>query len=147
MKRLIIIISAIILLFVGFFFLSNNKTNQSELDDTKAVEVVKQEPVAISDEIESVGGQLIDVREPSEYEESHADGAINVPLGDILNADFSKIDVDKPVYLYCRSGNRAEQAKTALEQAGYKNVTNIGGLIDWKNHGDKVCSSSAPVCS
>jgi phage shock protein E len=147
MKRLIIIISAAILLFVGVFLFASNKPNQSSLDNTKVADVVEQEPVGLSEDIKSVNGQLIDVREPSEYEESHADGAVNIPLGSIINADYSKIDSSRPIYLICRTGNRAGQAKNALEQAGYKNVTNIGGLVDWEKQGDKVCSSSAPVCS
>ena len=138
MKRLIVVISAIILLIIGVVLSVNNY---------KIAEVVEQKPVTLSAKIKSVNGQLIDVREPAEYEESHADGAINIPLGDILKVDFSKIDTDKPIYVYCRSGKRAEQAKVILEQAGYKNVTNIGGLINWENQGDKVCSSSASSCS
>lgn len=147
MKRLIIIISIVLLLFVGLAFLPNNKTDEPVLNNTKTIEIVEQEPVSLSVEIKSVNGQLIDVRDPSEYEESHADNAINIPLGDILNADFSKIDSSRPIYLICRTGNRAGQAKTVLEQAGFKDVKNIGGLIDWEKQGDKVCSSSIPLCA
>jgi rhodanese-related sulfurtransferase len=148
MKRLTIVISAILLVFVGVvFFAYNNKTNKSVADNTKTVEVIEKEPATLSDEIKAANGQLIDVREPSEYETSHADNAINIPLGDILKADYSKIDSSRPIYLICRSGNRAEQAKTALEQAGFTNVKNIGGLIDWEKQGDKVCSTSTPSCS
>ena len=148
MKRLIIVISAILLVFAGVaFFSQSNKTGQSAIDNAKIVEVIEEESVALSEEIKSVNGQLIDVREPSEYETSHADNAINIPLGDILKADYSKIDSSRPIYLICRSGNRAGQAKTALEQAGYEDVTNIGGIVDWEKQGDKVCSTSAPSCS
>jgi rhodanese-related sulfurtransferase len=101
----------------------------------------------LSNEIALTGGQLIDVREPSEYSQSHADGAINIPLSDILNKDYSKIDLNKPIYLICRSGSRAEQAKVALEKNGFKNVKNIGGLVEWEKQGDKVCSTSTPLCS
>lgn len=135
-----------VLLVAGMIYFANNKTNQPALKNIKTTEVVKQKSVALSVEIKSVNGQLIDVREPAEYEESHADNAINIPLGDILKTDLSKIDADRPVYIYCRSGKRAEQAKVALEQAGYKKVTNIGGLINWENQGDKVCNSSVPSC-
>ncbi len=140
MKKLFIIVTSIIVLFgIGIFFLSNDS---SKTEDTKT----KVEKISLSREIKTNNGQLIDVREPSEYNVSHADGAINIPVGDILKADYSKIDSDSPIYLYCRSGNRAEQAKNALEQAGFKDVTNIGGLVDWQNQGDKVCSSSVPSC-
>lgn len=142
-----IIVFVIITLFVGTVFLVNNKTNKLAVDNNKAEDIVEQEPIKLSDEIRSVNGQLIDVREPSEYEASHADNAINIPLGDILKADFSKIDSNRPIYLICRSGNRAGQAKTVLEKAGFDNIKNIGGLVDWEEQGDKVCGTSKPSCS
>lgn len=148
MKRLTIVTLALLLVFAGVvFFAHNNRTNQSVVDNTKTAEVIKEEPVILSEEIKTANGQLIDVREPSEYETSHADNAINIPLGDILKADYSKIDSSRPIYLICRSGNRAGQAKTALEQAGFANVKNIGGLIDWEKQGNKVCSTLTPSCS
>jgi rhodanese-related sulfurtransferase len=147
MKRLIIVISVVLLAFVGIVVFSNNNSNQSTADSAKAVELLEKEAVTLSEEIKTANGQLIDVREPSEYETSHADSAINIPLGDILKADYSKIDSSRPIYLICRSGNRAGQAKIALEQAGFANVKNIGGLVDWEKQGDKVCSTSAPSCS
>lgn len=146
MKRLVIVILSIILLIVGITLSTNNKSEQLAADNSKTVKVIEQKPAPLSVEIKSVEGQLIDVREPAEYEASHADNAVNIPLGDILKLDFSKIDSDKPIYLYCRSGKRAGQAKVVLEQAGFKNVKNIGGLVDWETQGDKVCSTSTPLC-
>jgi rhodanese-related sulfurtransferase len=37
--------------------------------------------------------------------------------------------------LYCRSGNRSDQAQQLLEQAGYTNVQDMGGIIDWQVQG------------
>ncbi len=147
MKRLTIVISAILLLFAGLVFFVNNTSNQSTSNSTKVLEVVEQKPLTLSAEIKSVNGQLIDVREPAEYEENHADNAINVPLGDIQNGVFSKIDKTKPIYVYCRSGVRAGKAKVALEAAGYKNVTSLGGLSDWVAKDGLTCSSTKPSCS
>lgn len=76
--------------------------------------------------------QLIDVREPFEYEMSNLDG-LNIPLaGIILEAD--KISKDKPVYIQCRSGARSAAAVNQLEQQlGYTNLYNLkGGIIAWK---------------
>jgi len=135
MTRNIVLIIVVILLAVGGYYLFINKN-----------ENVSDEPQKINAKIADVNGQLIDVREPDEYATDHANGAVNVPLGDILNGDFSKIDINKPVYVYCRTGNRAGQAKIALEQAGYNNVTNLGGLSDWQNKGELVCKSTEPNC-
>ncbi len=146
MKKIVIVVSVIALSFVGLIFFTNGNVNKDSSVKNEAVEIV-DEKKTLKDEIKSVNGQLIDVREPSEYEVSHADGAINIPLGNILKADYSNIDSSRPIYLICRSGNRAGQAKTALEQAGFTNVKNIGGLVDWEKQGDKVCNTSAPSCS
>ncbi|MDD3013596.1 MAG: rhodanese-like domain-containing protein [Candidatus Gastranaerophilales bacterium] len=141
MKRILIILGIITAIIVGMSFLFKNDSG----DGNK--EIVSQNSQTISAEIKSVGGQLIDVREPSEYAENHADGAINIPLGNIEKGDFTKIESDKPIYLYCRTGRRSNLAKIALENAGYENIIDIGGLIDWQNDGNKVCSSSTPACS
>lgn len=144
MKRLIIISSLVIISGFTLFFFSNSPKNEVKSSQETSI---KQEANRLSDEIKAVNGQLIDVREPSEYLEGHADQATNIPLGEILKSDFSKIDNSRPIYLICRSGRRAEEAKLFLEKAGFMNVKNIGGLIDWTNQGDTACSSSSPVCS
>lgn len=73
----------------------------------------------------------IDVRTVEEYSADHIDGDANVPLAsidtDALAARFGK---DAEINLYCRSGNRAGQAKTLLEAAGFTNVNNVGGISD-----------------
>ena len=133
-KKILLIMIPVLFVVGGYMIFSSKNVNVSE------------EPLKLSEQIKAVDGQLVDVREPDEYATDHANGAINIPLGDILNGDLSKIDINKPVYVYCRTGNRAGQAKTALEQAGYKNVTNLGGLSDWQNQGGLACKSTEPNC-
>lgn len=144
MKKVFIISSLVIIAMILGLIINNIPNDEANLDSKL---LVKQENAKLSDEIKKVNGQLIDVREPSEYLESHANQAINIPLGEILKSDFSKIDNTRPIYLICRSGRRAEEAKLFLEKAGFMNVKNIGGLIDWTNQGDTACSSSTPTCS
>jgi rhodanese-related sulfurtransferase len=75
--------------------------------------------------------QLIDVREPFEYEMSNLEGE-NIPLaGVIIEAD--KISKDKPVVIQCRSGARSAAAINQLEQTlGYSNLYNLkGGILAW----------------
>lgn len=75
--------------------------------------------------------QLIDVREPFEYEVSNLNG-INIPLGGIL-LETEKIAKDIPVIIQCRSGKRSAQALMLLEQQGYTNLSNLkGGILAWK---------------
>jgi len=74
--------------------------------------------------------QLIDVREPFEYEMSNIAGE-NIPLaGVVLEAD--KISRDKPVVMQCRSGARSASATMQLENLGYTNLYNLkGGILAW----------------
>lgn len=80
--------------------------------------------------------QLIDVREPFEYEMSNLDGE-NIPLGGLL-IEADKIATDKPVIMQCRSGKRSAAAVMQLEQAlGLTNLYNLtGGIIAWKDEFD-----------
>ncbi|GHE29305.1 rhodanese-like domain-containing protein [Sphingobacterium griseoflavum] len=79
--------------------------------------------------------QLIDVREPFEYEVSNLNG-LNIPLaGVVIEAD--KIHRDKPVIIQCRSGKRSAQAVMLLEQQGFDNLANLkGGILAWKEEID-----------
>lgn len=59
--------------------------------------------------------QLIDVREPREYEAGHILGARNIPLSQ-LSYRLNEIRNDKPVYLYCQTGVRSKQAASILKK-------------------------------
>ncbi|MEZ2717045.1 rhodanese-like domain-containing protein [Niallia circulans] len=75
--------------------------------------------------------QLIDVREPNEYEAGHVLGARNIPLSQ-LKMRKSEIRPDKPVYLYCQNGMRSGRAAQFLYRKGYKDLTQLeGGFKKW----------------
>ena len=75
--------------------------------------------------------QIIDVREPFEYEMSNIDGE-NIPLAGII-IEAGKITKDTPVIIQCRSGARSAAAISQLEQNfGYTNLYNLkGGILAW----------------
>lgn len=73
------------------------------------------------------GGQLIDVRSPVEFQQGALDEAINMPINQVQTLT-NKIDNSRPVLLYCRTGARSEMVKRYLEQLGFNQVHNIGGL-------------------
>ncbi len=82
------------------------------------------------------GAVLLDVRTPPEYAERHIDGAANIPVDDLAarSTDLDKLtggDKAKPIVVYCHSGKRAARAKALLLDAGYQQVTNLGGIGDW----------------
>lgn len=78
----------------------------------------------------TVRPKLYDVRTAAEFTAGHIDGAINLDVTDIRNGIFPDTNKDTPLALYCRSGNRANEAKGLLEKQGYTNVTNYGSVED-----------------
>ncbi len=84
---------------------------------------------------------VIDVRRPEEWlQTGRPSGAHGVVLQD--PAFFEKIaaltkgNMETPLALFCRSGNRSGQAAAALARAGYSNIANIkGGVIAWHQAG------------
>ncbi len=73
---------------------------------------------------------LIDVRTPEEFQMSHAQGAINIPLDTIPYRVAEIAALPAPRVLYCRSGNRSGMAVQILRQAGVSDVHNGGSLED-----------------
>ena len=72
---------------------------------------------------------IIDVRTLAEWNSGYLENAIHIPLNTIKkNITFTEPDKYKEIYLYCRSGNRSGKAASILQNLGYENVTNIGGI-------------------
>jgi len=83
---------------------------------------------------------LLDVRTPAEYAEGHLEGSKNMDwLGDSFEAETAKLDKNKPVYVYCRSGKRSAEAAEALRQNGFAKVYELdGGIMSWEAAGQPV---------
>src|SRR5688500_13571859 len=76
---------------------------------------------------------LVDVREPHEYEEVNIGGRL-VPLGKVQTMQVEELEdlKDKEVIVYCRSGRRSMMACQMLDQVGFKNTYNLeGGILAW----------------
>ena len=75
--------------------------------------------------------QLIDVREPKEFENGHILGARNIPITQI-NQRLIELRKDQPVYLYCQSGARSTRAALLLHKKGYRDLNHLqGGFKKW----------------
>lgn len=72
---------------------------------------------------------LVDVRTPAEFAADHLPGAINIPLQE-LSQRLMELPIDRPLALYCRTGNRSGQAAQLLGEEGFADAYNIGGLAD-----------------
>lgn len=75
-------------------------------------------------------GLLIDVREPSEFQEGHLEGSINIPLGKLAVFLETVKDVSIPMYLYCRSGARSHDGCLQCLEKNFNHIFNIGGIIE-----------------
>jgi len=80
--------------------------------------------------------QLIDVRTPREFEGGHLKGAkiINFYDKDFFD-QMSKLDKDKELYIYCRSGNRSGKAAKKLKTMGFTKIYDLqGGILNWNRN-------------
>ena len=75
---------------------------------------------------------LLDAREADEYAGGHVEGSINLPLSRFMEADTKFKDKSVPIYVYCHSGARSKRMAAGLTKLGFKNVVNIGGIMDYK---------------
>ncbi|MFC9230624.1 rhodanese-like domain-containing protein [Streptomyces decoyicus] len=74
----------------------------------------------------ATGAQLIDVRNPAEYEAGALPGARNIPLAGLAHR-LTELDPARPVVLYCRSGGRSVIAAALLEARGFGDVCDVVG--------------------
>jgi phage shock protein E len=84
-------------------------------DDTKLKETI------------ATGAVLIDLRSAGEFASGNIKGSVNIPL-DRLNNQASMLKKDKPVIVFCRSGNRSMAAKAILEKKGFRNIVDGGSI-------------------
>ena len=76
---------------------------------------------------------LVDVREEAEYITGHARDAELLPV-DELDAESAGLLIESketPVLVYCRTGRRSREAVRKLEEMGYTEVYDMGGLVGW----------------
>ena len=75
---------------------------------------------------------LLDVRQPGEYEQGHLPGAKLIPLSE-LQFNLDKLQSDRMIIVYCRSGNRSRSAVGILNGAGVDDVFNMErGILGYR---------------
>jgi rhodanese-related sulfurtransferase len=118
MKQLIFI------LFSSFLFINCGNSQES-----KSITTLELKELLSNDKI-----QLMDVRTQKEVKYGFIESAlfINYFDEDFAPKAVSKLDKDKPVYLYCRTGNRSGKAAKILQEKGYEVYNVLGGYNKWK---------------
>ncbi len=95
--------------------------------------------------IEKENALVLDVRTPAEYYRSHIQGATLVPLQQ-LQQRVSELQnhKDKPVLIYCRTGNRSTVAAQILVEEGFSKLYHLSqGIVGWQRAGKPVTEAEA----
>ncbi|MEN8900047.1 MAG: rhodanese-like domain-containing protein [Nonlabens sp.] len=118
------------LILILMSFLSSLFGSNAQKNDTIKI----LDPSAFKTAIHSKDVQLVDVRTPNEFNGGHIENAVNIDFfnqSDFISA-VKKLDKEKPVYVYCRSGNRSQKAAHQLDSLGFKKIFDLkGGYLNW----------------
>ena len=93
----------------------------------------KKEMMAGLEEFRAIpNALLVDVRNPSEYQNGHIPGSINFAMSRVLKeAEEEFPDKSRPLFVYCQSGARSARAGKLLELMGYESITDLGGISEY----------------
>ncbi len=123
----------VICLFVVGLFSSCSTAAEKEayqdINAKQAFELIQKENLLI-----------LDVRTPGEFLQGHIRDSVLIPV-QVLNTEYTKIldFKDKPVFIYCRSGNRSVTASKILLDQGFKPIYNLkGGIKSWIQNGYSI---------
>jgi rhodanese-related sulfurtransferase len=84
--------------------------------------------------------QVVDVRDPNEWEAGHMDGALHIPQDDLAER-LGELDPDRPVVTVCRSGSRSARAARYLADQGLEAENLEGGMLAWAEAGLPLSAS------
>ncbi|MGH2711728.1 MAG: rhodanese-like domain-containing protein [Actinomycetota bacterium] len=79
--------------------------------------------------------QILDVREQFEVDAGRIEGAVHIPLNDLMAGKTEGLDPGKPVVAYCKTANRSEVARLMLRAKGFDAATMEGGGEAWVQQG------------
>lgn len=77
---------------------------------------------------------ILDVRNESEYEAGHIEGAVNIPLNEVKSRFMEEVtdNYQSTILVYCQSGKRSKEASQIISKMGFSDVIDMGGLSSWE---------------
>lgn len=125
----------ILLIFIVIFAFSLTGCKD---DMDGGINVVTPEEMQALMELEDV--QLVDVRTPLERQQGFIKNSQNIDFNSpTFDEDILKLDKNKPVILYCRSGGRSAKCAEKLREAGFVKIYDLqGGITQWSFKGYDV---------
>ncbi|WP_080874589.1 rhodanese-like domain-containing protein [Oceanobacillus timonensis] len=114
----ILLIALVVLLAITIFRFYRQRTYLHVLTEDQFIEGYRK-------------AQLIDVREPQEFDKGHILGARNIPVTQ-MKQRLVEMRKDKPIYLYCQNSSRSARAAQLLHKKGYSDIYQLkGGFKKW----------------
>ncbi len=128
-----------LILLISIFF-SSCFANETTKDES----IINLDANSFNDHYNKHGGILLDVRTSNETDQGIIMNASVIDFYDQYFYDkISKIQKDKIVYVYCRSGGRSSRAAELLVKSGQIQVVNLmGGIKDWQNSGYDIVKNN-----
>ncbi|MFF7155881.1 rhodanese-like domain-containing protein [Streptomyces sp. NPDC008139] len=84
---------------------------------------------------------LLDVRENEEWAAGHAEGAVHIPMSEVVSR-IGEVPDGGRVHVVCRVGGRSAQVAQYLIAQGVDAVNVSGGMLDWEAAGRPVVDGS-----
>jgi len=115
---------ALVIFFIVKIEIARLTRKYQQINTNEAVQLLNRDDTVV-----------VDVREDNEVSTGMISGAKHIPLAS-LPQQLSQLDKskDKPILIYCRSGNRSGTACQKLSQAGFSDVYNLaGGIMSWES--------------
>ncbi|MBC8399035.1 rhodanese-like domain-containing protein [Flavobacteriaceae bacterium] len=103
-------------------------------ENTNAYEVLSYDD--FKNQISKNDVLLFDVRTMEEFNSGHLKGSVNIDFYDekLFDKFFKKVKKSKPIYIYCRSGNRSQKSSEILKKLGFVKIYDLeGGYKNWIN--------------
>lgn len=124
MSRYVIVIISLLLVLLLYSLMTSNNTIVSassyrKISFQKMYEILKE------------GDLILDVRTDEEYAAGHISNSVLIPDYEINTIQSKYVNKDITIFVYCRTGHRSKNAVMNLLKLGYKNVYDVGGIIDY----------------
>ena len=103
----------------------------------RSPEDIELTPQRAAEMLEAGEARMVDIRQPSEWEEGRIPGADLIPL-EQLPARAAEIEDDRPIIFMCRSGNRSAMATEAFVASGRSAFNLAGGIEAWVETGLEI---------
>ena len=137
-SKSILIFLAVVLIIVAAVYSFYLAPNRQQANNQVEAEVIL-DPVRISQEVAEGSAVLLDVRTALELQEDgFAVSSTHFDLVRLQNGELPNISKEIKIYTYCKAGGRAGKAEIILEENGFIDVVNIGGLVDWIDSGGQI---------